>query len=163
MCLALFSYTCTVGETSDTTVGSTTGVSSATTVPPMHSPTQDISSLPSTYQAPQLQQQPTPSQLQPPGMNILYHCRRVQAVLEVLLMWMKFMTPCDWFVGDQVPREEVHILLDTFSEEDGGPGMCMGVYSHLSVLTCTELISMHSHMIAALDLYSMSTLVIKCM
>ena len=55
------------------------------------------------------------------------------------------MTPSDWFLGDHAPREEVHILLDTFSEEDGGPGMCMGVYSHLSVLTCTELISMYSH------------------
>ena len=121
----------------------------------MHSPAQHITTLPSTHQAPQLQQRPTPSQLQPPGMNVVYHCRRVQAVLEVLLIWMKFMTASDWFVGDQALREEVHNLLDTSSEDDGEPGMCMGLCSHLSVLTYTELISMDSHVIVALDFYSM--------
>ena len=69
MCLVLFSYTCKVGETSSTTVGSTTGVSSPTTVPPMHSAAQCV--YPS-----QLQQQPkmaTPSQLQQPtGIYTLY-------------------------------------------------------------------------------------------
>ena len=62
-------HACTVGETSNTTVGSTTDNSSATTVPPMHSPAPHITSLPSVYQPlpSELQQQPqtaTPSQLQ---------------------------------------------------------------------------------------------------
>ena len=69
-------HACTVGETSNTTVGSTTDNSSATTVPPMHSPAPRITSLPSVYQPlpSKLQQQPqtaTPSQLQQPR-GILY-------------------------------------------------------------------------------------------
>ena len=70
--IVLFPCTCTVEETSNTAVGSTTGVSSPSTVPPMDSRAQHITPLPSTYQTPQLEQQPemaTPSQLQPPGMN----------------------------------------------------------------------------------------------
>ena len=75
MCLVLFhTHACTVGETSGTTVGSTTDNSSATTVPPMHSPAPRITSLPSVYQ-PLPSQQPqtaTPSQLQQPrGITLL--------------------------------------------------------------------------------------------
>ena len=126
--IVLFPCTCTVEETSNTAVGSTTGAISATTVPPMDSGAQHITPLPSTYQAPQLQQPEiaTPSQLQPPGMNILYHCKSVQAVLEVLL---KYMTPSDWFVGDHAPREEVHIPMETLSEVDGGTYACAQLFT----------------------------------
>ena len=137
--IVLFPCTCKVEETSNTAVGSTTGVSRPSTVRPMDSRAQHITPLPSTYQAPQLEQQPemaTPSQLQPPGMN---HCKRVQAVLEVLL---KFMTPSDWFVGDHTPRE-VHIPMEILSEVDGGTYACAQLFTLICLTLNTELILNH--------------------
>ena len=112
MCLVLFS--CTVGETSGTTVGSTTDHSSATTVPPMHSPAPHITSLPSLYQPlpSQLPQTATSSQLQQPrGITLLIAknagrntgcirstslllCEKMQGWMRLCILTITFIFPC---------------------------------------------------------------------
>ena len=78
-------YTCTVEETPNSALGLTADISSATAIPPMHSPPEHITSLTSTYQAlpSQLWQQPQmafPNLLhQSPGIDITHDkSRRVQ-------------------------------------------------------------------------------------
>ena len=51
------------------------------------------------------------------------------------------MTPCDWFVGDYAPKEEVHIPMETLSEVDGGTYACTVV--HICLTLNTEVILNH--------------------